>query len=55
MAIQSTQVPMYTKHTLFFFFIYEKQNKAKLEEKKKNHTHTQVVQSIKTHKQTKTC
>ena len=34
MAIQSTQLPMYTKHTLFFF-IYEKQNKAK-QKKKKN-------------------
>ena len=38
MAIQSTQVPMYTKHTLFlyfsdfsnFFYFYEEQNKAKL-------------------------
>ena len=37
MAIQGTQVPMYTKHTLFlyfliffsflFLFLYEKQNK----------------------------
>ena len=40
MAIQGTQVPMYTKHTLFlyfsvfsifiFIFLYVKQNKAKL-------------------------
>ena len=36
MAIQGTQVPMYTKHTLFFYFsdfsifLYEKQNKEKL-------------------------
>ena len=42
MAIQGTQVPMYTKHTLFlyfsdfsiiylfFYFLYEKRNKAKL-------------------------
>jgi len=44
MAIQGTQVPMYTKHTLFLYFsdfsiflfflffllLYEKQNKAKL-------------------------
>ena len=37
MAIQGTQVPMYTKHTLFLyffdfsnFFLYEKKNKAKL-------------------------
>ena len=40
MAIQGTQVPMYTKHTLFlyfsdffkilFLFLYQKQNKQKL-------------------------
>ena len=39
MAIQGTQVPMYTKQTLFLYFsdfsiflnfLYEKQNKAKL-------------------------
>ena len=38
MAIQGTQVSMYTKHTLFLYFfwffkkknLYEKQNKAKL-------------------------
>ena len=36
MAIQGTQVPMYTKHTLFLYFsilllfLYEKQNKTKL-------------------------
>ena len=42
MAIQGTQVPMYTKHTLFlyfsdfsknFLFLYEKKNK---QHKKKN-------------------
>ena len=41
-AIQGTQVPMYTKHTLllyfsdffnFYFYFYEKQNKAKTENK----------------------
>ena len=50
MAIQGTQVPMYTKHTLllyfsyfskkkiiYFLFLYEKQNKAKL---KNNQTKT---------------
>ena len=47
MAIQGTQVPIYTKHTLFlyffyfsifdFLFLYEKQNKAKL---KNNQTKT---------------
>ena len=46
MAIQGTQVLMYTKHTLFlyfsdfsifFFFLYVKQNKAKL---KNNQTKT---------------
>ena len=39
MAIQGTQVPMYTKHTLFlyfsdfliFLFLYEKQNKIEIE------------------------
>ena len=48
MAIQGTQVPIYTKHTLFLYvsdfsifffkFLYEKQNKAKLKnnQKKKN-------------------
>ena len=42
MAIQGTQVPMYTKHILFLYFsdlkkknLYEKQNKAKLKKKKK--------------------
>ena len=39
MAIQGTQVPMYTKHTLFLYFsdfsifilfLYQKQNKQKL-------------------------
>ena len=42
MAIQGTQVPMYSKHTLFLYFsdfsiffiyFYEKQNKAKTENK----------------------
>ena len=44
MAIQGTQVPMYTKHTLFLyfydfsiFFFNKKQNKAKL---KNNQTKT---------------
>ena len=47
MAIQGTQVPMYTKHALFlyfsdfsnFFFIFlnEKQNKAKLKKKQQKH------------------
>ena len=49
MVIQSIQVPIYTKHTLFlyfsdfsiifyFLFLYEKQNKVKLKsrQKKKN-------------------
>ena len=44
MAIQGTQVPMYTKHILFLYFsdfskkkknLYEKQNKAKLKKKNK--------------------
>ena len=42
MAIQGTQVLMYTKHTAFVFFwffnfnffLYEKKNKAKLKKKK---------------------
>ena len=39
MAIQGTQVPMYTKYTVFVFFnffkkfLYEKQNKPKLKRK----------------------
>ena len=44
MVIQGIQVPMYTKHTFFVcifqifqFFLYEKQNKAKL---KNNQTKT---------------
>ena len=54
MAIQGTQVPKYTKHTLFlyfsdfsffFLFSYEKQNKAKL---KKTNKHMLNKQSIKT-------
>ena len=45
MVIQGTQVPMYTKHTLFlyfflffkiFLFLNEKQNKAKLKKQKNN-------------------
>ena len=43
MVIQGTQVPMYTKYTLFLYFsdfsislfLYEKQNKAKIENKTK--------------------
>ena len=50
MAIQGTQVPKYTKHTLFLYlfyfsiylFFYEKQNKAKLKTNKQKH----VKQSI---------
>ena len=45
MAIQGTQVSMYTKHTLFlyfsnfsiFLFLYEKQNKAKLKNNQQKH------------------
>ena len=42
MAIQATQVPMYTKHTLFLYFFlffnfYEKQNKAKRKINKQKH------------------
>ena len=43
MAIQGTQVPMYTKHTLFLyfsnfsFFLYQKQNKQKLKINKQKH------------------
>ena len=43
MAIQGTQVPIYTKHTLFLyfsdfsFFFYEKQNKEKLKTNKQKH------------------
>ena len=45
MAIQGAQVPMYTKHTLFLYFLffnfflnfYEKQNKAKLKTNKQKH------------------
>ena len=39
MAIQGTQVSMYTKHTLFLYFsdfsifLYQKQNKTKTENK----------------------
>ena len=48
MAIQGTQVPMYTKHTLFLYFsdfsiffikfLYEKQNKAKQSKAGVKHT-----------------
>ena len=44
MAIQGTQVPLYTKHILFLyfsyffhFFYYEKQNKAKMKTNKQKH------------------
>ena len=46
MVIQGTQVPMYTKHTLFlyfsdfsilFLFLYEKQNKTKLKNDQQKH------------------
>ena len=47
MAIQGTQVPMYTKNTLFLYFsdfsiiylflFYEKQNKVKLKTNKQKH------------------
>ena len=46
MAIQGTQVPMYTKLTLFlyfsdfsilFLFLYQKQNKQKLKINKQKH------------------
>ena len=46
MAIQGTQVPMYTKHTLFLYFsdfsiflifLYQKQNKQKLKINKQKH------------------
>ena len=46
MAIQGTQVQMYTKHTLFLyfsdfsFFSYEKQNKTKLKTNKQKHIKT---------------
>ena len=43
-AILGTQVPMYTKHTLFLyfydfsiFFLYEKQNKANLKNNQQKH------------------
>ena len=48
MAIQGTQVPMYTKYTLFlyfsdfsiFFYFFFKQNKAKLKNNKKKSCET---------------
>ena len=51
MAIQGTQVPMYTKHTLFLYFsdfsiylfLYEKQNKEKLKKNNKNMLNTQSI------------
>ena len=54
MAIQGTQVPMYTKHTLFLYFsdfsiflkfLYEKQNKAKLKKNNKNMLNTQSIKT----------
>ena len=58
MAIQDTQIPMYTKHTLFlyfsdfsifFLFLYEKQNKAKKKKKINNNNKNMLNnQSIKT-------
>ena len=63
MAIQGTQVPMYTKHTLFlyfsdffkflFLFLYQKQNKQKLKKNMLNKTNhkTRLTQNkSKTHK-----
>ena len=51
MAIKGTQVPIYTKHTLFlsfpdfsiFYFFYEKQNKAKLKTNKQKHVKQSIV------------
>ena len=52
MAIKGTQVPIYTKHTLFLcfpdfsiflFFFYEKQNKAKLKTNKQKHVKQSIV------------
>ena len=43
MTIQGTQVPMYTKHTLFLYFsdfsnfFFQKQNKQKLKISKQKH------------------
>ena len=64
MAIQGTQVPMYTKHTLFLYFsdfsiffilLYQKQNKQKLKINKnmlnKAKHKTRLIQNKnKTHK-----
>ena len=52
MAIQGTQVPMYTNtHCFcifqFFLFLYEKQNKAKLKRKQPKTCWTKTKQSIK--------
>ena len=49
MVIQSTQVLMYTKHTLFFFF-YKKQNKAKLKTNKQKTRHNINVDRLKNKK-----
>ena len=46
MAIKGTQVPMYTKHTLFlYFFIFQfkKQNKAKLKTNKQKHAKQDIA------------
>ena len=45
MAIQGIQVPMYTKYTLFLYFsifFFEKQNKAKTENKQKQFNQCKV-------------
>ena len=49
MAIHGTQVPMYTKHTLFLYFSdfsknnYETKNKAKLKTNKQKHVKQSIV------------
>ena len=49
MAIQGTQVPMYTKHTLFLYFSdfsknkYETKNKAKLKTNKQKHVKQDIT------------
>ena len=55
MAIQGTQVPMYTKHTLFLYFfdfsiffikfLYEKQNKPKQKKDNKNMLNNQSIKT----------
>ena len=58
MAINGTQVPMYTKHTLFlyfflifkflFLFLYQKQNKQKLKIKQKQEERKRkVIESLR--------